>query len=64
MTYATITAEDREALERAMPTFREEVERRFAKHLDEGEIRTLRRAMREVIRASGEEPLSDEPNDA
>lgn len=64
VTYATITAEGREALERAMPAFREEVERRFARHLDEEEIRTLRRAMRKVIRVSGEEPLSDEPNDA
>jgi DNA-binding MarR family transcriptional regulator len=64
VTYATITAEGRKELERAMPAFHEEVERRFARHLDEEEVRVLRRAMRKVIRASGEEPLSDEPNDA
>ncbi len=63
VTYATITAEGREALERALPAFREEIEERFAGHLDEEEIRTLRRAMRKVIRASGEEPLSERAND-
>jgi DNA-binding MarR family transcriptional regulator len=64
VTYATMTAEGREALERARPTFREEIEERFAGHLNEEEIRTIRRAMRKVIRSSGEEPLSDEPGDA
>ena len=64
VTYATMTAEGREALERARPTFREEVEERFAGHLSEEEIRTLRRAMRKVIRSSGEEPLSYEQGDA
>jgi DNA-binding MarR family transcriptional regulator len=63
VTYATITAEGREALERALPAFREEVEERFAGHLNEEEIRTLRRAMGKVIRASGEEPLSEGMND-
>jgi DNA-binding MarR family transcriptional regulator len=64
VTYATMTAEGREALERARPTFREEIEERFAGHLNEEEMRTIRRAMRKVIRSSGEEPLSDEPGDA
>lgn len=63
VTYATITTEGREALERARPTFREEVEERFAGHLNEEEIRTIRRAMRKVIRASSEEPLSEGTND-
>ncbi|MDQ4042416.1 MAG: hypothetical protein M3118_01180 [Actinomycetota bacterium] len=63
VTYATITAEGREALERARPAFREEIEERFAGHLNEEEIRTVRRAMRKVIRASGEEPLSEGTND-
>lgn len=63
VTYATITAEGREAIERALPTFREEVERRFVRHLEDEELRVLRRAMRKVIRASGEEPLSDVPGD-
>ncbi len=64
VTYATMTAEGREALERARPTFREEIEERFAGHLNEEELRTIRRAMRKVIRSSGEEPLSDEQGDA
>jgi DNA-binding MarR family transcriptional regulator len=64
VTYATMTAEGREALERARPTFREEIEERFAGHLNEEEMRTIRRTMRKVIRSSGEEPLSDEPGDA
>ncbi len=64
VTYATMTAQGREALERARPTFRDEVHRLFAGHLSEEEIRTVRRAMRKVIRSSGEEPLSYEPGDA
>ncbi len=64
VTYAVLTEEGREALERALPVFREEIEERFAGHLNEEEIRTVRRAMRKVIRASGEEPLSGEPGDA
>ena len=63
VTYATITAVGREALERAQPAFHEEVEERFAGHLDEEEVRVLRRAMRKVIRASGDEPLSEGAND-
>jgi DNA-binding MarR family transcriptional regulator len=63
VTYATITAEGREVLERALPGFREEIAERFAGHLDKEEIRTIRRAMRKVIRASGEEPLSDDPGE-
>jgi DNA-binding MarR family transcriptional regulator len=63
VTYATITAEGREALERALPAFREEVEERFAGHLDGEEVRVLRRAMHKVIRASGDEPLSEGTND-
>ncbi len=63
VTYATLTKEGREVLERALPAFREEVAERFARHLDEEEIRVLRRAMRKVIRASGEEPLSEGRND-
>ena len=59
VTYATITAEGREALERAQPTFRDEVHRLFAGHLSEEEIQTVRRAMGKVIRALGEEPLSE-----
>ena len=59
VTYATITAEGREALERARPTFRDEVHRLFAGHLSEEEIQTVRRAMGKVIRALGEEPLSE-----
>jgi DNA-binding MarR family transcriptional regulator len=63
VTYAIITEEGREALERALPEFREEIEERFAGHLDEEEIQTVRREMRKVIRASGEEPLSKGTND-
>ncbi len=63
VTYATITAEGREALERALPAFREEVAERFARHLEDEEMRVLQRAMRKVIRASGEEPLSEGTND-
>ncbi len=63
VTYALITEEGREVLERALPAFREEIEERFAGHLNEEEIRTVRRAMRKVIRASGEEPLSEGSND-
>jgi DNA-binding MarR family transcriptional regulator len=59
VTYATITAEGREALERARPTFRDEVHRLFSGCLSEEEIRMVRRAMGKVIRGSGEEPLSD-----
>ena len=64
VTYATLTEKGREALERARPAFREETEERFVGHLGDEEIRVVRRAMRKVIRASGEEPLSDEPGDA
>ena len=46
VTYAILTEEGKEALERARPAFREEIEERFAGHLDEEEIRTVRRAMR------------------
>jgi len=63
VTYAVLTEEGREALERALPAFREEVEERFAGHFNQEEIRTIRRAMRKVIRASGEEPLSEGRND-
>ena len=63
VTYAILTEEGREALERARPAFREEIEERFAGHLSDEEIRTVRRAMRKVIRASGEEPLSEGAND-
>ena len=63
VTYALITEEGREALERTRPMFREEIEERFAGHLDKEEIRTIRRAMRKVIRASGDEPLSEGTND-
>jgi DNA-binding MarR family transcriptional regulator len=64
VTYAILTEEGREAMERALPAFREDIDKRFGGHLDEEEIGTLRRAMRKVIRASGEEPLSGEPGDA
>jgi DNA-binding MarR family transcriptional regulator len=64
VTYAIITQEGRRTLERALPAFHAEVAERFGSHLEEEEIRTLRRAMRKVIRASGEEPLSNEPGDA
>jgi DNA-binding MarR family transcriptional regulator len=63
VTYAILTEEGREALERALPAFREEIEDRFAAHLTEEEMRTLRGAMHKVIRASGEEPLSESTND-
>ncbi len=64
VTYATLMEEGRRRLERALPAFHEEVKRRFARHHEDEEMRVLRRAMRKVIRASGEEPLSDEPSDA
>jgi len=64
VTYATITEEGREALERARPAFQEEIEERFARHLNKEEMRTIRQAMRKVIRTSGEEPLSEEPGNA
>jgi DNA-binding MarR family transcriptional regulator len=63
VTYAILTEEGKEALERARPAFREEIEARFSGHLDEEEIRTVRLAMRRVIRASGEEPLSEATSD-
>ena len=63
VTYAILTEEGREVLERALPAFREEIEERFAGHLNDEEIRTVRRAMRKVIGASGEEPLSDDPGE-
>jgi DNA-binding MarR family transcriptional regulator len=63
VTYAILTEGGREALERARPAFGEEIEERFAGHLSDEEIRTVRRAMRNVIRASGEEPLSEGTND-
>jgi DNA-binding MarR family transcriptional regulator len=63
VTYATLTKEGREMLERALPAFREEVAERFARHLEDEEMRVLRRAMRKVIRASGDEPLSEGTND-
>jgi hypothetical protein len=50
-------------LEHALPPFREEVEDRFAAHLTEEETRTIRQAMGKVIRASGDEPLSESTND-
>jgi DNA-binding MarR family transcriptional regulator len=59
VTYAILTEEGKEMLERARPAFREEIEERFASQLDKDEIRTIRRAMGKVIRASGEEPLSE-----
>jgi DNA-binding MarR family transcriptional regulator len=64
VTYAIITQEGRRVLEGALPVFHSEVAQRFARHLDEKEIRTLRRAMRKVIRGSGENPLSSKPDDA
>lgn len=64
VTYAILTEEGREVLERSLPAFREEIEARFSGHLDEEEIRTIRRAMRKVIRACGEEPLSERPGEA
>jgi DNA-binding MarR family transcriptional regulator len=63
VTYAILTEEGREALQRALPAFREEIEERFAGHLSEEEIGVVRRAMRKVIRASGDEPLSEGAND-
>ena len=63
ITYALITEKGRETLERVLPAFREEIEERFAGHLDEEEIRTVRQAMRKVIRASGDEPSSEGAND-
>lgn len=50
-------------LERARPAFREEIEEHFASQLDKDEIRTIQRAMRKLIRASGEEPLSEAASD-
>jgi DNA-binding MarR family transcriptional regulator len=63
VTYAILTEEGSKALERALPAFREEIEERFAGHLNEEEIRTVRQAMRKVITASGDEPLSEGTND-
>jgi DNA-binding MarR family transcriptional regulator len=63
VTYAILTEAGRETLERAQPAFHEEIEERFAGHLKEEEIRTVRQAMRKVIRASGDEPLSEGTND-
>ena len=58
VTHAALTEEGRELLGHAMPEFQEEIEERFAGHLTEGEMRTLRRAMGKVIGALGEERLS------
>jgi DNA-binding MarR family transcriptional regulator len=62
VTYAILTEEGRELLERVLPVFRKDVEERFGAHLTEEERRTVRRAMGKVIRASGEEPLSEGTN--
>jgi DNA-binding MarR family transcriptional regulator len=62
VTYAILTEEGRELLERALPVFRKEVEERFGGHLTGEEKRTVRRAMGKVIRASGKEPLSEGTN--
>ena len=62
VTYAILKEDGREALERAQPAFREKIEERFAGHLDEEEIRTVRRALVKVIRASGDEPQSEGTN--
>ena len=59
VTYAILTEEGREVLERALPAFREELAERFAGHLDEEEIRTVRRARRKGMRGSGDEPGSE-----
>ena len=59
VTYAILTDEGKKTLGRALPVFQEEIERRFAGHMDEEEIRMLRGAMGKVIRAFGEEPLSE-----
>jgi DNA-binding MarR family transcriptional regulator len=63
VTHAAITEEGREVLGHAMPEFQEEIEERFAGHLTEGEMRTLRRAMGKVIGAFGEERLSGAAGD-
>ena len=63
VTYAILTEDGREALEHAQPAFRQEIEERFAGHLNEEEIRTVRRAMGKAIRASGDEALSEGTND-
>jgi DNA-binding MarR family transcriptional regulator len=63
VTYAILTEEGREVLERALPVFRQEIEERFAWHLTDEETRTIRQAMSKVIRASGEEPLSEGTNE-
>ena len=44
-------------LERILPKFREEVIERFARHLEDEQMRTIRGA----TRAFGGEPLSTEP---
>jgi DNA-binding MarR family transcriptional regulator len=51
VTYAILMEEGKETLERALPAFRAEVEDRFVRHLDEEEVRAVRRAMRKLIRA-------------
>src|SRR3712207_6475730 len=51
VTYAILTEEGREALEHARPAFQEEIEERFAGHLNKEEMRTIRQAMRKLIRA-------------
>jgi DNA-binding MarR family transcriptional regulator len=63
VTYAILTEEGREALEGALPTFPQEVEARSAGHLDKEELLATRQAMRKVIRATGDEPLSEGAND-
>jgi DNA-binding MarR family transcriptional regulator len=59
VTYAILTQEGREVLEDALPVFREEIEDRFAGHFTVEEMRTIRQGMGKVIRAFGEEPLSE-----
>ncbi len=58
VTYATITAEGREALWGAVPVQLAGVEERFSRHLSAEEAKVMRRALGKVIRGNGEEPWS------
>jgi DNA-binding MarR family transcriptional regulator len=51
--YAVITDEGRRRLRRAAPTYLAAIERHFARHLSDGEVRTLIGALGRVVEAEG-----------
>jgi DNA-binding MarR family transcriptional regulator len=59
--YAVITDEGRRRLRRAAPTYLAAIERHFARHLSDGEVRTLIRALERVVEAEGPRGTAGRP---